>query len=266
MKGRNILIDSRFRAKLCDFGLSTKQGSGISGTPFWLAPEYLRGECPYSATCDMYSMGIILFEIYSRKNPYEGEDFRDALRKVCNRRVNKRPEIPTTTPPKMADLMKKCWSPDPSFRPQSRDLDMALMDMNSQDAELLISGKATKEILYELFPRHIANAIKKGEKVEPESHELVTVVFSDIVHFTDISREISPLKVANMLDRLYHAFDKIANKHKVFKVETIGGTFITVRCPARYKLCACWTALTMSVVSRFYRCVHGSDKFGRQSG
>jgi serine/threonine protein kinase len=39
LKGRNILIDSRFRAKLCDFGLSTKKGNLITGTPFWLAPE-----------------------------------------------------------------------------------------------------------------------------------------------------------------------------------------------------------------------------------
>ena len=61
-----------------------------------------------------------------------------------------------------------------------------------------------------------------GKKVEPETHELVTIVFSDIKGFTDISREISPLKVSMMLDRLYLAFDKCARTHGVFKVETIG--------------------------------------------
>jgi hypothetical protein len=45
-----------------------------------------------------------------------------------------------------------------------------------------------------------------------------------VVHFTDISREISALKVSQMLDRLYQAFDKIANTRHVFKVETIGVT------------------------------------------
>lgn len=50
---------------------------------------------------------------------------------------------------------------------------------------------------------------------------MVTIVFSDIKGFTDISREISPMKVSMMLDRLYLAIDAIARKHKVFKVETV---------------------------------------------
>ena len=104
------------------------------------------------------------------------------------------------------------------------------MDMNVSDAEPLQEGqlvpkkKPVGDMLYEIFPKHIADALKAGEKVQPESHELVTVIFSDIKGFTDISRESSPLKVSNMLDRLYRAFDRIAKKHGVFKVETIGGT------------------------------------------
>ena len=72
-------------------------------------------------------------------------------------------------------------------------------------------------MLYEVFPKHIADALKAGEKVEPESHENVTIVFSDIVHFTDISSSIPPLKVSSMLDRLYLSFDELARKHGVFK-------------------------------------------------
>ena len=48
LKGRNILIDLHFRAKLCDFGLSAKKNR-ISGTPYFLAPEYLRGKKAYDA-------------------------------------------------------------------------------------------------------------------------------------------------------------------------------------------------------------------------
>ena len=57
---------------------------------------------------------------------------------------------------------------------------------------------------------------------------MVTIFFSDIVRFTDISRALSPVKVCNMLDRLYLAFDDLANKHEVFKVETIGDAWMGV--------------------------------------
>ena len=64
--------------------------------------------------------------------------------------------------------------------------------------------------------------------VRRETHNNVTIFFSDIVRFTDISRALSPVKVCNMLDRLYLAFDALANKHDVFKVETIGDAWMGV--------------------------------------
>lgn len=169
---------------------------------------------------------------------------------VCDPRVNKRPPVPDCCPPRVVDIMKKCWSPDPFLRPQAKDLDMLFLDMTMQDAEPLSkehqarTEKATggmllrsslygwydksnttisccrtrADMLYQVFPKHIADALKAGEKVEPESHENVTIVLSDIVHFTDISSSISPLKVSSMLDRLYLSFDELAGKHSVFKV------------------------------------------------
>lgn len=232
LKGKNILIDSRFRAKLCDFGLALKSRKSPSGTPFWLPPEYLLGQVDYSPECDMYSFGIISYEIYSRKSPYEGENFREVLQKVCNSRINKRPSIPDCMPPRMVEIMKKCWSSDPSIRPKARELDFIFMEMQPSDVDLLSNTKEirarTSDMLYELFPKHIADDLKAGKKVEPESHELVTIVFSDIVGFTDLSRQMSPLKVSNMLDRLYLAFDTLAQKYNVFKVETIGDAYMGV--------------------------------------
>lgn len=236
MKSRNILIDSRFRAKLCDFGLSRKKKKQVAGTPYWLAPEYLRGETDYDTKCDIYSVGIIFYEIYSRKNPYEFENFEEVLQQICDKRVNKRPNIPGNAPPKMVDLMKKCWNNEKNFRPSAHELDLTLIDFAAEDLEPLTieqqSAASRKrrsgDMLYELFPRHIADALKLGKKVEAENHELVTVVFSDIVRFTDISQELEPMKVSTMLDNLYLAFDKIARRHNVFKVETIGDAYMGV--------------------------------------
>ena len=70
-----------------------------------------------------------------------------------------------------------------ALRPQAKDLDMVLMDMNMQEAEPIsredkLANKDKKpraDMIYEVFPRHIADALKAGRKVEPETHEMVTV-------------------------------------------------------------------------------------------
>ena len=119
--------------------------------------------------------------------------------------------------------MKKCWAPDPVLRPRSAELDTILNDMRMQDAEPVNPDqqnyRTTADMLNQIFPKHVAEALKAGQKVEAEQHDEVTVIFSDIVKFTDISRTSTPLKVSQMLDRLYLAFDRVAQKHGVFKVE-----------------------------------------------
>ena len=89
---------------------------------------------------------------------------------------------------------------------------------SEEQIQSITKERPTGDMLYDLFPKHIADALKSGQKIEPETHNEVTIVFSDIVHFTDISRKLSPLKVSQMLDRLYLAFDRVACKNKVFKV------------------------------------------------
>ena len=240
LKAKNILVDSRFRAKVADFGFShfksAKQRNVLQGTPFYMAPEYLRRRSEYTTACDIYSLAMIFYEIYARAGPFEGEDPRKILPKVCHPRLNKRPPVPESCPPKMVDLMKKCWSANAFFRPSAKDIDYVLVEMNSTDTEPLATAqervretlKRKPTSLYDVFPKHIADALNAGKKVEAESHEIVTVVFSDIVGFTTISEQFTPMKVSNMLDRLYQEFDKLADQHHIFKVETIGDAYMGV--------------------------------------
>lgn len=78
-------------------------------------------------------------------------------------------------------------------------------------------------VLHNVFPPHIAEMLKRGEKVKPERRDDVTIFFSDIVGFTDISATIKPEKISDMLDRLYTKFDALIDKHDIYKVDTIGG-------------------------------------------
>ena len=80
--------------------------------------------------------------------------------------------------------------------------------------------------LNDIFPSHIAKALSEGQKVEAERHDEVTIFFSDIVSFTSISAKLDPRKVADMLDRFYLKLDKLSSKYEVWKVETIGDSWM----------------------------------------
>jgi len=240
LKTQNILVDIRFRAKVADFGLSQKKQIGASGTPLWMAPELLRGESQNAATSDVYSFGIILYEVYSRKTPFEGEDYEEVIRLICDRTVNKRPKAPSSMPPEVASMMSECLLADSSARPTFEELDNRLKRFNVANVEpgKTISSMQSKkarnvsglnaDLLLEVFPKKVAEALSNGRKVEPEHRECVTIFFSDIVGFTTIAGSMSPLKVSDMLDRLYLKFDALSHDHDVFKMETIGDAWMGV--------------------------------------
>ena len=188
-----------------------------------MAPELLRQETINSSASDVYSFGIILYELYSRKDPYEGEDPMEVLSLVADPSVAKRPPVPTNCPTAVKSMMNDCLVDDFANRPSFEELDNRLkrVEAINVDPEGRTQRKTTIS-LFDIFPRHVAEALRDGRKVEPEHREVVTIFFSDIVGFTDMSSSLPPGKVAEMLDRLYTKFDELSNRFDVFKVETIG--------------------------------------------
>mmetsp|Transcript_26441 Transcript_26441/g.44151 ORF Transcript_26441/g.44151 Transcript_26441/m.44151 type:complete len:1556 (-) Transcript_26441:105-4772(-) len=239
LKARNVLVDSKFRAKVADFGLSQKKKVGATGTPLWMAPELLRGESENTDMSDVYSFGIILYEVYSRKDPYEGENHLTVLRDVADPQINKRPKLPKSCPPKIASIMADCLLANPKSRPTFEELDLRLKRLdveNVQPGQMMFSMQKKKEeraarselLLFDVFPRHVAETLRDGLKVQAESFDCVTIFFSDIVGYTTISSNLHPMKVSDMLDRLYTKFDDLSVKHDIFKIETIGDAYMAV--------------------------------------
>jgi len=108
--------------KIGDLGLSIayeKNGSITErvGTCHWMAPEVINNQ-KYTTKADVYSYGIIIWEVCTREIPYEYYTKDNILFRVSVRK--KRPslkKIPYDTPKKFVELMQKCWDQDPDNRP-----------------------------------------------------------------------------------------------------------------------------------------------------
>ncbi|RUS73138.1 hypothetical protein EGW08_019100, partial [Elysia chlorotica] len=296
LKASNCVIDSRWVAKLTDFGLrrfrkGEKRDEDASDDKhysdlLWTAPEVLRAVLkseshPRTKEADIYSLGIILKQVLCKNSAYSHE--LDAYTPLVmaitiSEIVNKVAYPPEATPgvymrPHIAEefpehtvlmlsfkrMIMTCWQEDPTVRPSIKrviskmkkisplksssvlDNMLALMERYSNRLEDLVSERTlqleeekrkTDMLLYRMLPRKVADDLKRGEHVQAEAFQCVTIYFSDIVGFTTLASESQPMEIVEMLNLLYSHFDNIISEFDVYKVETIGDAYMVVSgCP-----------------------------------
>lgn len=81
-------------------------------------------------------------------------------------------------------------------------------------------------LLYSMLPKDVADLLRNGKTFEPQHHDNVTLFFSDVVGFTEMSAELAPWEIIDMLNTLYTLMDYLAAKFSLYKVETIGDAYM----------------------------------------
>ncbi|XP_044466257.1 probable serine/threonine-protein kinase SIS8 isoform X2 [Mangifera indica] len=129
LKSPNLLVDKNWVVKVCDFGLSRMKNStflssrSTAGTAEWMAPEVLRNE-PSDEKCDVYSFGVILWELFTMRQPWGGMNPMQVVGAVGFQ--HRRLDIPDNMDPAIADIIRKCWQTDPRLRPTFAEIMAAL--------------------------------------------------------------------------------------------------------------------------------------------
>ncbi|XP_050335599.1 atrial natriuretic peptide receptor 1 isoform X2 [Bactrocera neohumeralis] len=216
---------------------------------------------------DVYSFGIIVHEITTRQGPfYLGKTEIEKSPKEIIQLVKAYPEhISSPFRPYIDEhdgyldinnLMIKCWAEDPLERPDFNALKSNIrrinkdnetgnivdnllkrMELYANNLEELVEErtqdyieekKKCEKLLYQLLPQSVAAQLISGQPVVAETFDQVTIYFSDIVGFTAISAESTPMQVVQFLNDLYTCFDSIVENFDVYKVETIGDAYMVV--------------------------------------
>ncbi|XP_009776329.1 serine/threonine-protein kinase STY46-like isoform X2 [Nicotiana tabacum] len=124
LKTANLLMDENQLVKVADFGVARVQvQSGVmtaeTGTYRWMAPEVI-GHRPYDRKADVFSFGIVLWELLTGKLPYEYLTPLQAAVAVVQKGL--RPTPPTHTHPILVELLERCWQQDPCLRPEFSEI------------------------------------------------------------------------------------------------------------------------------------------------
>ncbi|XP_055350923.1 atrial natriuretic peptide receptor 1-like [Paramacrobiotus metropolitanus] len=265
LKSRNCMVTNRLSIKLTDFGFPAEQlcriretlAMGYCHDLLWTAPEVLRSPRIATAEADIYSIGIVFHEVLFMTRPF-ASDLSDAeiILSVKNpSEVPYRPAVETSTvSAEMVQLMEKCWAEDSRHRPKIGSIKQSLAAISGlkvgenfmelvvrklrdyaetleeqvadRTEELLAEKKKSEDLLRNMLPGSIVEALVRGRSVEAEVFSNCSVAFSGVVDFGQLIAGMTPYNCVALLNEFFSVFDQLIGAYDVYKVETTGDSYM----------------------------------------
>ena len=189
LKPANVIIDGRGRARITDFGVAgleseLKAAMGTAaGTPAYMSPEQITGK-ELTAKSDIYSLGLVLYEVFSGKRAFVGDTIKELVRKHQTSTPTSPSEIVKDIDPLVEQVILRCLEKDPRERPVSA-LQVAMMLPGGNPLEAAIAAGETPS------PEMVAATPKKGALRPPIAVACLAAVVGLFAFFIFVSSRVN---------------------------------------------------------------------------
>ena len=210
-KPANVMIDGRGKARITDFGIagleSELKAGAVAGTPAYMSPEQITGK-ELTTKSDIYSLGLVLYEIFTGKQAFAGETINELLRKHKTATPTNPSELIKDIDPLVEKVILRCLEKNPRERPGSA-LQVAMMLPGGNPLEAAIAAGETPS------PEMVAAAPKKGAlkpAIAVACLATVLALFAFIAFFSDEVRHHEWMPLEKSPEALTERADSIVKK------------------------------------------------------
>lgn len=100
--------------------------------------------------------------------------------------------------------------------------------LDQQHALLAEEQKKSERVLFNVLPSNIAERLKNNQGLIADGYADVTVMFADLVNFTQLTEQMSPEQMVGLLNTIFTGFDELSEKYGLEKIKTIGDAYMVV--------------------------------------
>ncbi len=116
------------------------------------------------------------------------------------------------------------------LRQTSKELELRVIERTGElrqaNQQLAVEKEKSERLLLNILPESIAQRLKEGHNSIADGFAEVTILFADLVNFTQLSQRVSPSELVLLLNEIFSAFDHLTERHSLEKIKTIGDAYM----------------------------------------
>jgi len=130
--------------------------------------------------------------------------------------------------PLLANLQRTLHQQALKLKEQNTQLQQEIHERHEVEKALRQAQQKSEQLLLNILPEAVVSQLKQFQGSLAERFDEATVLFADIVNFTPLAAQFSPLELVNLLNQIFSEFDRLAEVHHLEKIKTIGDAYMAV--------------------------------------